>query len=174
MWIEWPWWLVAVVNCLGIPAVHFGMSWWFTRMPLRRFDPDAFPFRHGGWETADFYDHGLRVKQWKESLPDAGPWFGGFSKKRLRARDLGFLREFHRETCRSEAAHWAQVVGILVFMLWTPSPWAWVLPVYALASNLPCIVLQRRNRLKLAALLRRGVASGHDDHADRAGEDLLR
>lgn len=173
MWIEWPWWLVGVVNCLGIPAVHFGMSWAFTRMPAAWFDPGAFPFRPLAAENAGFYDRRLRVKAWKESLPDAGPWFGGFAKKRLRARDVGFLRDFHRETCRSEAAHWAQVAGITVFMLWTPLPWAWVLPVYALASNLPCIVLQRRNRLKLAGLLDRGVGSRHDDHAGGAGENLL-
>ena len=173
MWIEWPGWGTALANCLGIPAVHFGMSWVFTRMPGRWFDPAAIPFRAAVWESGRFYDRVLGVKLWKERLPDAGPWFGGFAKKRLRARDAEFLREFHRETCRSEAAHWAQVAGILVFMLWTPLPWAWVLPPYALASNLPCILLQRRNRLKLAGLLRRGLGCGHDDRSGGQAENLL-
>ena len=46
-------------------------------------------------------------------------------------------------------------VVILCFVTWTPWPAALVIAVYAILSNLPCIVLQRQNRLRLAAILRR-------------------
>ena len=57
-------------------------------------------------------------------------------------------RIFIRETRRGEAAHLAQLVVISGFSLWTPWPWALVILAWALASNLPCLALQRYNRLR--------------------------
>ena len=153
MWLEVSKGWTAVLNGLGIPLAHLGLSWWFTRMPLGWFRADVWPFRPWPGESIGVYDRFWQVKVWKGILPDAAPWFGGFSKQKLRSRDPGFLREFRSETCRSEAAHWAQLGVISGFVLWTPWPWALVLPVYALLSNLPCILLQRQNRMRLNRIL---------------------
>ena len=41
-----------------------------------------------------------------------------------------------------------------IFFIWNP-PWArWVMTVYALAANLPCILVQRYNRFTLNRIAR--------------------
>ncbi|MEP4076961.1 hypothetical protein [Haloferula sp.] len=157
MWLELPIWAIALLNALGIPAVQMGVSWLFTRMPAEWFDPERFPF--AGWlgESARTYDRWFGVKRWKGMLPDAAPWFGGFAKKRLRATDQEFLEVFRRETCRSEAAHWVQLILVTGFVAWTPIPWAWIIVAWAVISNGPCLVLQRQNRRRLEGVLARGA-----------------
>lgn len=154
MWFDWPKWAIALVNSLGVPAVHFGMAWLFTKMPRSWFVSGKGIFREWPRESVGFYDRVFQVRRWKELLPDAAPWFGGFAKKRLAGRDREFYEEFRDETCRSEAAHHAQVIGISLFYFLNPWPWSLLLPLYAVLSNLPCILLQRQNRLRLTRILR--------------------
>lgn len=156
MWLELPYLWIGLLNGLGIPISHFGLSWLFTRMPLAWFPPERFPYRPFPPETAASYDRVFHVKSWKSLLPDAGPWFGGFAKKNLKSASPEFLALYRAETCRSEAAHWAQIFVIAAFILWTPMPWATIILFYAIASNLPCIILQRQNRLRLSKILARG------------------
>lgn len=153
MWLDLPVWAIALLNALGIPGVQLGVSWAFTRMPQGCFDPASLPYRSSFGVTAKCYNRCLGVRRWKGLLPDAAPWFGGFAKKRLRASDRAFLETFRRETCRSEAAHWVQLVLVSGFVIWTPMPWAWVIIVWVLVSNAPCIVLQRQNRRRIEGVL---------------------
>lgn len=155
MWIELPMLWIGLLNGLGIPLVHFGLSWCFTKLPIRWFPPGNFPYRAQFWESRKRYDRLFQLRAWKGLLPDAGPWFGGFAKKQLGSADPEFLGKFVAETCRSEGAHWAQWLAISGFVIWTPMPWAWVILIYAPLSNLPCILLQRQNRLRLQRILAR-------------------
>jgi len=155
MFIDLPTPVIAVLNVALVPAVHFGMSWWFTRMPRSRFTPGSRLFRECGWEgEGRIYQRVFHIRRWKHLLPDAAPWFDGFPKKNLQSRDSEFLRTFAAETCRGEACHWAQIGGLLVAILWNP-PWAIaVMSGYAVFSNLPCILLQRHNRTRIGKILR--------------------
>jgi glycosyl-4,4'-diaponeurosporenoate acyltransferase len=159
MWLELPYLWIGLLNAIGIPTAHLGISWVFTKMALAKFDPDRFPFQRLSGESRVAYDLLFRVRSWKHLLPDAGPWFGGFAKKSLHSSDNDSLKRFRAETCRSEAAHWAQVLTIAAFTIWTPWPWALVIIAYAFASNLPCIILQRQNRLRLTAVIHHHEAS---------------
>ena len=161
MWLELPVVWIGLLNGLGIPLLQLGISWAFTRMPRHWFDPSSFPFSPwGAWESAGMYERLFGVGKWKQLLPDGASWFGGFAKKRLRTRERGYLEVFRWETCRGEAAHWAQAVALSVFLVWTPMPWAWVIVAWAVGSNLPCIILQRQNRRRIEGILarREGVA----------------
>lgn len=162
MWLSLPNHWIVILNVLGIPAVHFGVSWWFTRLPRSWFDPDGVPFRPLPGESSRVYRRGFGIGVWKEWLPDAGPWFGGFAKKRLAGADSAFLEAFRVETCRSEAAHVAQVLGLLGFLVWNPWPASLVIVIYALASNLPCILLQRHNRLRISRILAKRSGTGQN------------
>jgi glycosyl-4,4'-diaponeurosporenoate acyltransferase len=82
------------------------------------------------------------------------PWFGGFPKKKLRTRDRDYLAQFLFETRRAQVAYWCMLACLPVFFLWNP-PWArWVMTAYALAANLPCILVQRYNLLALDRVAR--------------------
>jgi len=155
MWLELPNSLVVVLNLLAIPAIHLGVSWLFTRLPVRLFRPGSRVFRRRSFEEGGrFYHRVFRIRAWKPLLPDAAPWFDGFAKGELRGKDPAYLKAFVRETCRGEAAHYAQVPALLLTLAWNPWPVAaGVMVVYAVLSNLPCVLLQRFTRARLRHLL---------------------
>ncbi|MDF1860971.1 MAG: hypothetical protein P1U87_12210 [Verrucomicrobiales bacterium] len=146
---------IVILNVIGVPAIHLGISWIFTRMPRSRFHPDSFWFRTRAWEDGGaFYQKWFRIRQWKGLLPDAAPWFDGFAKGKLKDQDPDHLRDFISETCRGELAHYAQIPGIWLTLIWNPWPVAAVVMiVYAVLSNLPCILLQRFTRARLLRFL---------------------
>lgn len=155
MWVELsPLWIV-VLNVIGIPAIHFGISWIFTRLPAGCFSPERFPFRHHDWEDkGKIYQDLFRIRQWKGLIPDAAPWMDGFAKGSLQEKDPVYLRNFIRETCRGEMAHYAQIPGILLTLAWNPWPVAAiVMIVYAFLSNVPCLLLQRFTRARMRHFL---------------------
>ncbi len=158
MWLELPNLWIALLNAVLIPAIHLGVSWFYTRLDSGRFDPRSFLFRERSWECGgEIYQTLFRVRRWKRFLPDAAPWFDGFAKGKLQEKSPAYLRAFIVETCRGEAAHHAQVGALLVTLIWNPWPWAaGVMIVYAVLSNLPCLILQRFTRARLRRVLRAG------------------
>ena len=161
MWVELPNLWIAIANIIGVPVIHFFLSWLFTKMPRGAFDPESFLFRNRVWEDGGkFYQKWFRMRQWKSLLPDAAPWFDGFSKGQLRTNDPQYLREFIAETCRGEAAHYAQIPGLLLTLIWNPWPVAAIIMIfYAFLSNLPCILLQRFTRARMRRVLGEMVGS---------------
>lgn len=157
MLVELPPLWIVVLNLSCLPAIHLGVSWLFTRLPLAWFPPQSLLFREHSLERGGaLYQRFLAIRTWKDWLPDGAPWVGGFSKKGLISRDPDYLRQFRAENCRGEAAHYAQIPALLVTLVWNPWPTAAaVIVMYALLSNLPCIVVQRHTRLRISRLLAR-------------------
>lgn len=155
MWLELSNLWIVILNALGIPAIHLGVSWWFTKLDRSWFDPSSRLFRERRIEEGGrVYQTLFRIRQWKPLLPDAAPWFDGFAKGKLGSKDPDYLRAFIAETCRGEAAHYAQIPALLLTLIWNPWPVAAiVMIVYAVLSNLPCLILQRFTRARLRALL---------------------
>lgn len=142
-----PW--VIALNALGLPALQLGWALAFTKMPAAWFDPPP-----PGKDRSAAYERLLAIKRWKDRLPDGASWFeGGFAKAELRRRDPRHLREFLRETWRGELCHWNVLAFIPLFFLWNPWWGDLVIGVYALAANLPCILVQRYNRQRLQRVL---------------------
>lgn len=146
---------IVVLNLVMIPIIHLSISWWFTKLPASRFEKDSFLYRKRFWELGGrIYRRFFRIHLWKNRLPDAAPWFSGVPKKNLASADPGYLRSFIAETRRGEAAHLAQIAALLITLVWNPWPAAAVaIIVYAFLSNLPCILLQRHNRIRLQRVL---------------------
>ena len=153
MLIELPIGWIVVLNVAGWPVIQFGLAWLFTLMPVTWFEPGgAHPWEQGG----RFYERIFGIKRWKDRLPDAARWFdGGFAKSTLAGLDPAYLRRFIRETWRGELCHWFALGCVPVFFLWNPW-WADLVMVgYAMMANIPCILTQRYNRLRLRRLLAR-------------------
>jgi glycosyl-4,4'-diaponeurosporenoate acyltransferase len=151
MLIDLPMPLVIALN-IGIwPAIHFGLGWLATRMPagVVRAAGRCLPLLPG--ETPRGYERFLGIRRWKDALPDAGAWFsGGRTKSTLIRRSAQMRAEMTLETCRSEAAHWLMGLASCMNILWNP-PWAIAtMAAAAVALNLPCILVQRYNRLRVA------------------------
>jgi glycosyl-4,4'-diaponeurosporenoate acyltransferase len=151
MLIELPVFWIIVLNCVGWPLIQLGLAWLFTRLPVDWFHPVGFGTgKYESWMLEQVF----RIKFWKDKLPDAAGWFGGgFAKRRLAGKDADYLRRFIQETWRGELCHWSALAFVPVFFLWNPW-WAdVVIVVYALMANLPCILAQRYNRIRLRRVL---------------------
>jgi glycosyl-4,4'-diaponeurosporenoate acyltransferase len=143
-----PW--VVALNALGLPALQLGCAWAFTRMPAAWFQHPPAARIH-----RDFYERVLAIKRWKDHLPDGASWFrGGFAKAALARRDPQHLQRFLHEAWRGELCHWTVLALIPLFFLWNPWWGDLVIALYALAANLPCILVQRYNRQRLQRALR--------------------
>jgi glycosyl-4,4'-diaponeurosporenoate acyltransferase len=151
--IELPLAWIVVLNVGGWLAIQLALAWAFTRMPVTWFNPGT-PL---AWERSGrLYEIVFRIKKWKDRLPDAARWFGGgFAKRTLAGKNPDYLQRFIRETWRGELCHWVAIGFAPVFFLWNPWWGDWIIVAYALAANLPCILVQRYNRLRLGRLLAR-------------------
>lgn len=151
--IELPIVWILVLNVAGWLAIQLGLAWTFTKLSARWFNPG----KACAWELGGrFYEDRFAIKRWKDRLPDAARWFGGgFAKRTLAGSDPDYLQRFIRETWRGELCHWAAIACAPAFFLWNPW-WAdSIIVAYALAANLPCILVQRYNRQRLRRLLDR-------------------
>lgn len=148
--------VIALINTLAWPVIQIGLAWTFTRMPDRWFARD--PRASNCPCEKRFLERALRVKDWKDRLPDAASWFaGGFAKAKLRETDPEYLRRFIRETRRGELCHWCAIACVAFFLPWNPW-WAdLVITAYAIAANFPCILVQRYNRIRLSKFLSRSA-----------------
>jgi glycosyl-4,4'-diaponeurosporenoate acyltransferase len=147
--------LVWPANVLGWPILHIAIGFIALRVPPHIFARDTWLTAPRLWEQdGHVYRDWLAIRKWKYLLPDAAPWLGGFAKRKLRKRNPAYLTQFLIETRRAEIGHWLMLGCLPIFFIWNP-PWArWVMTVYALAANLPCILAQRYNRLVLKRIAR--------------------
>lgn len=145
-----PWWAVVVGNTVFWPTWTLGIGYLAQRLPSNTFANDnwltrARPFERDG----GLYRDELAIHRWKDRLPEAGALFGGMNKRRLAAVDAAYVDAFVRESRRAEQAHWAMVSGVLLTLAWNPRL-AWPINcAVAVASNAPCIAVQRYNRGRL-------------------------
>jgi glycosyl-4,4'-diaponeurosporenoate acyltransferase len=145
---------VGALNFVLWPVIQLGVARVVVLAPARWFNPQSSLFRLSQREReAGFYSRVFGLRHWRHWLPDGAPWVGGrFSTKRIVSREPLYLDAFMRETCRGELAHWITMGFAPLFALWNP-PWAdGVIAAYALVSNLPCVLSQRRLRAGLLKL----------------------
>ena len=75
------------------------------------------------------------------------------AKKKLKEVGSGNLYRFFIETCRAETTHWMLIGVAPLFFLWNRL-WVGVfMIVYAVAQNLPLIMIQRYNRIRFRRIL---------------------
>ena len=149
--------LTLVINIAGWFILHMLVAFGATMLPRGLFHQKQWLYRVRSWEKdGSIYKRLFKVTRWKGLLPDGAAWFrGGFAKKKVRATDPEYLDLFVKETCRGELAHWIVIVLSPLFFLWNRRDVGFFMIVYALAANLPCIIVQRYNRPHLLQILAR-------------------
>ncbi|MEM6675102.1 MAG: glycosyl-4,4'-diaponeurosporenoate acyltransferase [Planctomycetota bacterium] len=158
---------LAVVNVLAWPVIHVGFAWAGTRARAERFRPDAWLFRTRAFErTGRIYEVLFGVKAWKGRLPDGAAWFkSGFKKRSLARADRAYLDRFVVETCRGEFVHWATFLAAGIFFLWNEAWVGWIMVAYGVVANLPCIIVQRYNRVRIRQLIEQREARRDRDRS---------
>jgi glycosyl-4,4'-diaponeurosporenoate acyltransferase len=149
-----PWMIVLDVVAWAAWSATAGLV--AHRMPVSRLGHDKWWFHLRPAERSGRLYERLRIKRWKDALPEAGALFrGGFSKRRVTRHDREYLERFVIETRRAELAHWPILAIGPTFFLWMPWWLALAMLGYAVIANVPCILVQRYNRARLERMLGR-------------------
>jgi glycosyl-4,4'-diaponeurosporenoate acyltransferase len=126
-----------------------------NQLPLPWLAPPGGELPQGEAATAlRRYERCLLIRRWKPWIRDAGHVLpGGIRKASLMGRDRAGLERLLAETRRAELVHWALWPAWLVTALWLPPRGVVLNLVFATCFNLPCLLLQRYNRLRVGKLL---------------------
>ena len=150
---------LTILLCFVVwPVLQVSAALLCLYLPDRCFSPDAFLFRaHRFEKSGAIYDRLFKISRWKHLLPDGGMVFkkSGFRKKKLDSFSKEHLHRFLVESARGELTHWLAILPFWVFGFFTPPPVMWIMLLYALLVNLPCILAQRYNRPRVEQLLYR-------------------
>lgn len=103
-----------------------------------------------------FWRDVFNVQSWKDKLPDGASLFhAGYKKKKLMNNDDSTMAVFIKETKRAELTHWLLMVPAPFFFFWNPVWAGWAMILYALLVNVPFIIIQRYNRIRLKRIKQR-------------------
>lgn len=149
--------IYIIANAASWIAVQMGFARAGTRMPVQRFEREFWWSRSYRFEAdGRLYEKIFRIKTWKDASPDGASWFdGGFPKRHLQSRDSTYIARFVAETRRGEAVHWSVMLMLPFFILLNPLYVAPVNIAYALGANLPFVLIQRYNRIRMKRVLNR-------------------
>ncbi|MEB3263483.1 MAG: hypothetical protein VKJ66_03835 [Synechococcus sp.] len=127
------------------------------RLPRSKLARDSWITGPRPWpESRSGYERHLAIQRWKGLLPDAGNALpGGVRKNSLVGRDPAALQRLVEETRRAELVHLALWPFWVVTALWLPPQGVLLNLLFASLFNLPCLWLQRYNRLRLLPALER-------------------
>lgn len=142
--------LVVTLATWGIAAVVVG--WSFARRDWKTFLVAGVITRLRPWENKERYERLLLVRSWKDRLPEAGTWFGGVSKRHLPKVAEGGRTRFGAESLRAERVHLTLLLVVPITLLWSRGWWVLFALTIGLVVNVPCIIVARYNRVRLALL----------------------
>jgi len=139
---------------------HLTISLGLIKLPDRFFEKDHplnIVFKERDFEeSGKFWKDQLKVHKWKDKLPDGASLFhAGYKKKELPSNDVATIKIFIKETKRAELTHWLLMVPAPFFFLWNPICIGWAMIFYALLVNVPFILIQRYNRIRLERIRKR-------------------
>ena len=156
MLVHLPTAITILIDVIAWFVIHMGVSYIMSRQPLTSFNNHSWLYRKRNWErNGRFYEKFFRLKSWKRRLPDGAAIFkNGFEKKRLKETNKDYLDSFIRETCRAELTHWIVFLFGPVFLIWNLWWVGIVMILYATIANIPCIITQRYNRIRLQRIAR--------------------
>lgn len=139
---------------------HLTISLGLIKLPDRFFASDH-PFNELFKErtfekNGRFWKDKVKVHKWKDKLPDGASLFhAGYKKKELQNNDVDTIGIFIKETKRAELTHWLLMLPAPFFFLWNPVWTGWAMIAYALLVNIPFIIIQRYNRIRLNRINKR-------------------
>ncbi len=149
--------LAIAVSSLMWVLIGLVTGWHYHRRPTEHFADDNWLTRPRAFEQGGrWYQRHLRIRSWKDKLPEKGDLFrGGFSKRHLTNRSTSHLQRFVVETRRAEMVHWSNLAAGPVFLIWCPPLLGGVMVVFGIVAHLPFITVQRYNRERLTTILAR-------------------
>ena len=125
-------------------------------IPDRYYWADSAFYRSHHFERdGRIYSEIFHVNKWKHPLPDGATIWNkkAFRKKKMANFSPETLDRFLVESARAEMTHWLAILPFWVFGFFTPPSVIFIMLIYALMANLPCIIVQRYNRPRVKRIL---------------------
>lgn len=144
------------------PLLQLGAMEITYRIPDEFYSVDNRLFKLYFFEKqGQLYEQVFKVKKWKHLLPDGARYFKrGYQKKHLKDGSKENLEVFVKETCRAEMTHILGFWPFILFGLFIEPIGVVMMLIYALAVNLPCVLVQRYNRIRLVKIINRKNEEG--------------
>lgn len=139
---------IAYVAVIGILSHYIGES-----LPRRLFGEYKFPFRTYKWERDGKIYNRLKIKKWKNRLPDMSRVMRDMLPKKVTydatSADIDALI---KETCVAECVHyWLCLFAVGIYLIWKNYVGV-ILALVFVACNIPFMMIQRYNRPHLIKL----------------------
>lgn len=99
------------------------------------------------------YQKLFKVKSWKDKVPEGSQFFTNtYNKRELKDNSPETIDAFLVEVNRAEITHWGILFTLPIVLLFNPK-WTYMIhTIYALATNIPFIIIQRYNRPRFEAI----------------------
>jgi glycosyl-4,4'-diaponeurosporenoate acyltransferase len=145
------------MSTLGVLLATWGtaavvVGWSFARRDWKDFLLPGVITRLRPWENKKRYERLLLVRGWKDRLPEAGTWLGGVSKRHLPTIAEGGRTRFGAESLRAERVHLTLLLVVPITLIWSRGWWMLITIMIGVVMNVPCIIVARYNRVRLALL----------------------
>jgi glycosyl-4,4'-diaponeurosporenoate acyltransferase len=152
--------LMLLLDFIAWLLINLSVAGVISRLRSESFNAETWLFKERNWEKQSrLYERLLKIKKWKSWLPDGAEVSRkAFKKKHLQTADPAYIQVFILETCRAEILHWIIFLLGFVFFIWNPWYVGIIMIVYAGITNLPCILTQRYNRIRLKRFLLARIA----------------
>ncbi len=139
------WWSVLYLAAISLLSNLAGA---YMR---RDFHPDRFPFKPWAFEQQGRFYEKLRIRKWKDKLPDMSKYLRFLPRKALTDGSSQRVELLVQETCVAELVH-AALMALALPVLLCRQWWAALMVLVYDLVNLPFIMIQRYNRPRLARL----------------------
>ena len=148
--------LTLLINFSVWLVIHVIVSRSIAIIRPNSFNPRSWLCKKRSWENnGRIYQVFFKIKKWKGFLPDgAAVYKNGFQKKRLANPDSTYINRFIQETCRAEVTHWVIFLFSVTFFIWNKWWIGLIMIACIFVVNIPCIVTQRYNRIRLQRIAR--------------------
>jgi glycosyl-4,4'-diaponeurosporenoate acyltransferase len=150
-----------MIDILAWLLIHVNVSLSIDKIAPETFNPISWLYRERKWEkNGRIYQILLRIKRWKGLLPDGAVILKNrFRKKHLGDPDAAYISRFIAETCRAELIHWGIFIFSPLFLIWNEWWIGLIMIAYGFVVNVPCIVTQRYNRIRLKRIYNKIIKS---------------
>ena len=143
-------------SCLYCTLIGIASHYIGEALPRRWFHWDRFPFLDWKWEREGKIYDAIRIREWKDQLPDLSRVMKDMIPKRVGVCPTSSeVYLLVKETCVAELIHW--VLCLLapgVYFFWHNGMGVFLTALFVL-GNIPFILIQRYNRPALVCLAKR-------------------
>lgn len=148
--------LYIFVNSIFWTFVFFSSAYIVHFLPEKFYNYKNFLFKTTKIEKdGKLYKNIIFIDRWKDKIPEAGKFLGlhPFSKRHFVSKKKEYVERFILETCRGELSHLLPFIFYPISLIWNPMIANIIMFLFVLIFNLPFILVQRYNRIRLTKLL---------------------